>query len=130
MKYVKLFEEFNDEGNHPANNSQGSKTYIYYITNNDEKKFEADVRDPDGKIIFEIKAQDLSNDGHMKTKDDIAGLVQLLISKNKIKKGDSLVPANSSAKAVGGQQADFVPEVNTNLNQQILNAKTDPEQSN
>ncbi len=129
MKHVKLFEEFSQEAQAPAvNDNQGSKTYVYYINNKDDKNFEADVRDPDGKVIFEIKAQDLSNDSLMKGKDDVSGLHSLLVSKNKIKKGDSLVPANSAAKAVGGGHVDFVPEVNTNMNQTILNAKTNSEE--
>lgn len=128
MRFVKLFEEFTEEGNHPSNNDVVNKTYIYYINNKDEKNFHADVRDPDGKVVFEIKAADLSNDGHMKNKDDIQGLMQLLISKNKIKKGDALVPANSSADAVGGQSADFVPEVNTNMHQDLLKPEQDKNQ--
>lgn len=127
MRYVKLFEEFTEEGNHPANNAGGNTTYIYYITNSDDKKFEADVRDADGKVVFELKSSDLSNDGHMKGKDDLAGLHQLLVSKNKIKQGDVIVPANSSQKAVGGASMDFAPELNTNLNQTILNQKTPAE---
>jgi len=129
MKYVKLFEEFTEDGNHPANNAGGSKTYIYYILNGDEKKFHADVRDPDGKVIYEIKSSDLKNDGHMKGKDDIAGLLKLLLSKNKIKQGDSLVPANSSEKAISGNNTDFVPEININLHQDLMKPpKQDPEE--
>lgn len=127
MKYVKLFEEFSEEGHSSAPSENGQRTFVYYINNDDPKKFDADVRDPDGKVIFEIKAADLSNDGHMKGPDDISGLVKLLISKNKIKQGDVLVPANSTAKAVGGQATDFIPEVNTNLNQAIINTKSEPE---
>lgn len=127
MKYVKLFEQFTEEKAAAAEQT-GAKAYVYYINNKDEKKFEADVRDPDGKIIYELKAGDLSEAGHMKDKDDIAGLVQLLISKNKIKPGDTVVPANSSGEAAGGGPVgDFVPEVNTNLNQAIINTKSDPE---
>jgi hypothetical protein len=128
MKYVKLYEEFTEEGNHPANNSGGSTTYIYYITNADEKKFAAAVRDPDGKIVFELKASDLSNDGHMKGKDDIAGLHHLLVSKNKIKQGDVLVPSNSTQKAVGGNAMDFAPELNTNLTQSLFQKTPDTEE--
>jgi hypothetical protein len=128
MKYVKLFEEFTEEGNHPANNDQGSKNYVYYITNKSDKNFEADVRDPDGKVIFELKSSDLTNDGLMKGKDDIAGLHQLLVSKNKIKKGDTLVPANATQEAVGGQSTDFVPELNTNMNQTLFKKTPDTEE--
>lgn len=130
MKYVKLYEEFTDDGQDPHGhgpNSEAAKAYLYYINNDDEKHFDADVRDPDGKIVFELKAADLSNDGHMKSKDDIQGLRELLLSKNKIKQGDTIVPANSSAKAVGGQNMDFVPELNTNLNQTLINQKSEPE---
>jgi hypothetical protein len=128
MKFVKLFEEFTEEGNSPVNNDQGSKTFIYYITNQSDKNFEADVRDPDGKIVFELKAQDLSNDGLMKSKDDIAGLHQLLVGKNKIKKGDTLIPANSTQNAVGGESTDFVPEVNTNINQALFKKTPDSDE--
>jgi len=130
MKYVKLFEEFTDDGQDPHghnSNQEASKAYIYYINNDDEKHFDADIRDPDGKIIFELTASDLSNDGHMKGKDDVQGLRELLLSKNKIKQGDTIVPANSTAKVVGGQNMDFVPELNTNLNQTLINQKSEPE---
>jgi hypothetical protein len=127
MKHVKLFEEFNEEGNSPQNDVVASKTYIYYITNSNEKEFKADVRDPDGKVILEIDSQDLSNDGLMKGKEDIQGLHQLLISKNKIKQGDALVPANSTVKAVsgGGPNVDFVPEINTNAHQELMKPPKD-----
>ena len=62
MRHVKLFEEFNEEGNHPINDTSASKMYIYYVNNKDPKKFHADVRDPDGKIVFEVNAAHLSND--------------------------------------------------------------------
>ena len=121
MRFVKLFEEFTEEGNHPQNNEVAAKTYIYYINNSDEKNFHADVRDPDGKVVYEIDSQDLANDGLMKGKDDIQGLLQLLISKNKIKQGDSLVPSNSADKKAvgGGPNQDFLPEINTNLHQDL-----------
>ena len=118
-RHVKLFEEWTQDGNHP-DNSNGARTFIYYINNHDEKKFDADVRDPDGKVIFELKASDLQNDGLMKGMDDIAGLRQLLLNKNKIKPSDVVVAANASGKAAGGGTEDFVPEVNTNLNQHLL----------
>lgn len=121
MRFVKLFEEFTEEGNHPQNNEVASKTYIYYITNANEKEFKADVRDPDGKVVYEIDSQDLSNDGLMKSKSDIQGLHALLLSKNKIKQGDTLIPANSTEKAVigGGPNVDFVPELNMNATQDL-----------
>ena len=127
MRHVKLFEEFNEEGNHPINDTSASKMYIYYVNNKDPKKFHADVRDPDGKIVFEVNAAHLSNDGFMKGPDDIQGLAKMLISKNKIKAGDSVVPSNSAAKAVAGQNEDFIPAVNTNMNQDLLKKTNEPE---
>jgi len=121
MKHVKLFEEFNEEGNLSQG---GPKTYIYHITNSSDKNFSADVRDSDGKVIFELKPTDISNDGLMKNKDDINGLYQMLLNKNKIKKGETIVPANAVDKSVGGAASDFVPELNTNMNQNIFNIKT------
>lgn len=104
MKHVKLFEDFNQPQN-------GPKTYIFYVNNEGKDTFQADVRDQDGKIIFEVTAKDLNNDGMMKTKDDIQGLRNLLISKNKMKQGDQLVPAkeykNNSAE-------EFSQAFNTN----------------
>lgn len=97
MNHIKLYEEF-------SGNSQ--KTYIYYIK--DKNEFHADVRDPDGKIIFELKPSDISNDGYMKTKDDISGLVKLLISKNKIKTGDIVVPADE----VRNEDSSLMPTIN------------------
>ena len=108
MRYVKLFEEFNEDGT-PGNNSV---VYIYYVHKSGDKNFDADVRDPDGKVVYELSAADLSNDGHMKNKDDIPGLVQLLIGKNKIKPGDTIIPA-SQAKADMTTDA-IVPGVDTN----------------
>jgi len=112
MKFLKLFEDF-DQGNMVEAGS-ASKTYIYYISNNSDSKFEADVRDPDGKIVYELTASDITNDSHMKDKNDISGLVKLLISKNKIKANDTVVPA-ADARAAQADE-DFAGAVNTNMN--------------
>jgi hypothetical protein len=108
MRYVKLFEEFNEGG--PKQSA--STVYIYYVHKSGDDNFEADVRDPDGKVVYELSASDLSNDGHMKNKDDIPGLVQLLIGKNKIKPGDTVVPASQAKADIAAET--FAPEVNTN----------------
>jgi hypothetical protein len=50
----------------------------------------------------------------MKDKNDISGLVKLLISKNKIKANDAVVPAEDAKAAQAGE--DFTGAVNTNMN--------------
>jgi len=109
MKFVKLFEEFS-EGN-PVMDNSSSRVFIYYI-HKTGKDFSADVRDPDGKVVAEVNASDISNDSQMKDENDIPGLIQLLIGKNKLKQGDTVVPS-SAAKAEA--QTEFAAEVNTNM---------------
>lgn len=102
MKYVKLFEEFN-----PTK----ERVFTYIVHNNSEKNFHAEVKDDDGKVIYEIKGTGLfEGDGPMKGKEDLSGLRTFLISKNKIKECDQIIPAG------GGRQEtqNFVQPINTN----------------
>ncbi len=96
----------------PVGNTQSSKQYIYHVFNNSDEDFKADVRDPDGKIILEINSSVFSNEGHMKNKEDLTGLQQLLLSKNKIKPGDQVVLAKDVKAEMDAN--DFTPPLNVN----------------
>ncbi len=52
--------------------------YEYFINLDERGEFYADVRDPDGNTVFEIKGFDIFKDGFMKNKYDIVGLGDLL----------------------------------------------------
>lgn len=102
MKFVKLFEEFEFASNVNPGNPQTlqPKKYIYYIKDIGKSKFEAAIRDEDGKVIFEFDDTLLKNEQGMKDENDIPGLIELLINKNKIKRGDLLEPSEQTAAII------------------------------
>ena len=59
-----------------------------------KNKFEAEIRDEDGKIVFKYDDALLKNDKMIQNEHDIPGLIELLINKNKIKRGDILEPSD------------------------------------
>jgi hypothetical protein len=68
-------------------------TYEYYINLDERGEFEADVRDADGKTVFELNA-DLFEDGWMKNKHDIFGLLGYLEEMDIVPDGSRLELAN------------------------------------
>jgi len=59
--------------------------YQYFINLNERGEFYADVRNPDGETIFEIKGYDIFEDGFMAFPEDIYGLEKHLEDLNLIK---------------------------------------------
>lgn len=117
MKYVQLFEEF--DASVPAAIEPAASTFMYIVHNSSEKDFHAEVKDQDGKVIFEIKGSGLFEGDLIKGKDDITGLREFLISKKLIKEGDQLIKAGD-----GGQEMQsFIQPVDTNpvLNLNMMN---------
>ena len=73
--------------------NNGGKTYEYYINLDERGEFEADVRDPNGKTVAEVR-EGIFEDGFMRNKNDISGLEDYLKSMKIIKPSDRLVKAN------------------------------------
>jgi hypothetical protein len=89
----------------PANPEAQSKTYMYHINKDTKEDFHADVRDQDGKIIYEIEGRGIfETDGGMKDKDDLVGLTKMLQAKNKIRPSDTIVPAEKFDGTQAGVQ--------------------------
>ena len=111
MKHVKLFEDFQQPSG-PVN-SAGPKTYIYHVYDTSEKNFHAEVRDTDGKVVFEIKGKTMfEGDGIMKDENDVLGLQKTLIGKNIIKQGDTVV---KSKEYKDDAQPQTAAAFNTNI---------------
>lgn len=72
--------------------------YTYYINLNERGMFNADVRNPDGKTVFEIPtsmdAYEMVEDGFWKHYDDLNGLSEYLCSVGIITLFDTLVLGN------------------------------------
>jgi hypothetical protein len=75
------------------------KTYEYYIDLDERGSFFADVRDENGKTVFEIKAGDalaenessIFDDGFMKNGSDIDGMHDYLVDLGIMQAGDNLI---------------------------------------
>jgi len=78
------------------------QTCYYYINLDERGSFYADVRNPSGKTIFEIKAGNelkegeisIFEDGFMKDKNDIAGLKDYLVTLGIMNKNQVLMKGN------------------------------------
>lgn len=68
--------------------------YEYFINLDERGEFFADVRDPDGNTVFEIRGFEIFEDGFMKHKHDLAGLENLLQASKVVPKGAALVHGN------------------------------------
>ena len=74
-------------------------TYTYHINLDERGSFYADVRDPSGTTVFEIKAgnelepdeSSIFDDGFMKHKNDIVGLKQYLVHLGIMKEDQKLI---------------------------------------
>lgn len=84
-------------------------TVFGYSINLDERgSFRADVRDEKGKTVFEILAGDelgedessIFEDGYMRNKHDLSGLLDYLIDLKIAKKGDHLVNENQQDREI------------------------------
>lgn len=53
--------------------------FKYFINLDERGEFYADVRNPEGETVFEIKGGEIFEDGWMKYKDDMAGLKEYLV---------------------------------------------------
>lgn len=77
------------------------KTYQYFVNADERGTFNADVRNFQGKSIFEInieggesKPSDIFEDGYMKHKNDIAGLTEYLRDVDIIGIHDEIIKGN------------------------------------
>ena len=68
--------------------------YEYFINLDERGEFDADVRDPDGNTVFEIKGFEIFEDGFMEHKHDLEGLEDLLHMQRVMPKGATLVRGN------------------------------------
>lgn len=66
-------------------------TYEYFINLDERGEFYADVRDLGGNTVIEIKGFDIFEDGYMKNKNDLAGLLDYMIEVDIANDGDELV---------------------------------------
>ncbi|PIQ54410.1 MAG: hypothetical protein COW02_05070 [Comamonadaceae bacterium CG12_big_fil_rev_8_21_14_0_65_59_15] len=74
--------------------------YGYYIDLDERGDFQADVRDVNGKTIFEIRAGEslgedessIFDDGYMRNKDDLSGLTEYMIGLGIIAEGSDVLP--------------------------------------
>ena len=74
-------------------------TYSYYINLNERGSFYADVRNQNGKTVFEIKAGNelgpdetsIFDDGYMKNIHDMQGLKEYLVSLGIMKENQKLI---------------------------------------
>jgi len=68
--------------------------YEYFINLDERGEFYADVRDPDGNTVFEIKGFEFFEDGFMDHKYDLANLEGYLRILEVMPKGATLVRGN------------------------------------
>lgn len=66
------------------------KTFEYHINMDERGEFNADVRNPKGKTIWQTYGE-VFEDGYMKHKDDMRGLKEYLLDLEIIDEGDILV---------------------------------------
>jgi len=67
------------------------KTFEFFINLDERGEFFADVRDPDGKTVHEIRGFEVFEDGFMRHKKDLDGLRTQLIDNGVISDDDALV---------------------------------------
>lgn len=68
--------------------------YEYFINLDERGEFYADVRDSEGKTVFEMFGFDMFEDGFMAHKKDIAGLGQYLRDVSIIPESADLISSN------------------------------------
>ena len=68
--------------------------FEYYVNLDERGEFFADVRSADGDTVFEIHGFDIFEDGFMRHKGDLAGLLDYLVSMGIAAKNDRLIAAN------------------------------------
>lgn len=73
---AQVWETDNIETNVTANKGD---SYGYYINLDEREEFYADVRDGKGDTVYEIKGFDIFEDGFMRDKKDMTGLLEYLI---------------------------------------------------
>ena len=66
-------------------------TYAYFINLDERGEFYADVRDLGGNTVIEIEGFEIFEDGYMKNKNDLAGLLDYMIELDIANDGDELV---------------------------------------
>lgn len=88
--------------------------YGYYIDLDERGSFEADVRDADGKTVYEVKAGNslsedetsIFDDGFMRDKSDVSGLASYLKDLDVIPDDAELLPMEAFEKALEERQAE------------------------
>lgn len=108
MNWIKSSQKDEDSGFFENEDQLQDKNdvYTYHINLNERGSFYADVRSPEGKTVFEIKAgselgegeSSIFEDGFMKTKHDMDGLKRYLIDMDIMSKEDSLKDMNPNER--------------------------------
>jgi len=70
------------------------RQFEYFINKDERGEFNADVRDPDGKTVFEIEGSEVFDDGFMSDKEDLDGLKDHLVDLGILKEDDELTKGN------------------------------------
>lgn len=70
------------------------RTYEYFINLDERGEFYADVRNPEGQTVYEIRGQDIFEDGFMKHSKDLDGLQAYLTDLGFLSPNDYLVHGN------------------------------------
>jgi hypothetical protein len=65
------------------------KTFEYHINKDERGEFNADVRNPKGKTVWQTDG-DVFEDGYMKHKDDMKGLKDYLVALHYMNESDIL----------------------------------------
>jgi hypothetical protein len=83
----------------PSMSTPAPGPFGYYVNLDERGDFYADVRDPAGATLFEIRAEDdgsisMIEDGFMRHKSDLDGLRAYLIDMGLIDKGAVLLPSD------------------------------------
>jgi hypothetical protein len=94
----------------------------YHIVTNNENEFYADVRNSEGKTIFEINSLDemntLISDGAMQSKEDVDGLSKILKSQHLMNDGDVLELAEMNEECANAAMPVMKRELST-INEEV-----------
>lgn len=67
------------------------ETFTYHINLDERGEFFADVRDSNGETVFEIHGFDIFEDGFMRHKKDLSGLLDYMIELRTVPAKSSLI---------------------------------------
>lgn len=78
-------------------NELNEANFEYFVNKDERGEFEADIRDKKGKTVWEGDTEvfrEMIEDGYMKHKDDLKGLVSYLIDMKVLPRGASVSKGN------------------------------------